>query len=166
MDEIHFITTGGTIDKQYSTHKGTRDLSIGNPAVKRIIDRIPRNIHFNTTELFHIDSLDIKPRHRHKILKTIKKISGDNIIITHGTDTMVETARYLESNLNNKSIVLVGSSKPEIFKNSDADFNVGAAIATLDMINNSIKIVMHGKSYDPNKVVKKENGDFDEIRLE
>lgn len=157
---LRFITTGGTIDKDYATTKGTRSLSISEPAIHRIISRIPTDIEYTVTELFKIDSLDMTESHRREIADEIRTVPEDNIIITHGTDSIIETGKYLQQEDLDKSIVLVGSSKPETFKNSDADINVGGAMTALDLIGDEVKISIHSCLYNPEKTRKNKDGKF------
>jgi len=161
MEHIHFITTGGTIDKQYSTTKETYDFTIGNPAIENIINRLPNKDFTHTlTELFKIDSLDMTQSHQQKIQEACENAPSDNIIITHGTDAIVETATYLAQNIKTKTIILTGASQPERFKQSDADLNIGTALGAADILPQGVHIAIHGQIYKPREVTKKPNGAF------
>lgn len=160
---LKIITTGGTIDKTYSTNRGTESLSIGEPSIERIFERIPYSVEYKLTELYRIDSLNMKRSDRRKISQEVRETAYQNILITHGTDGMVETARHLKEQNFNKSIVLVGASKPEVFKHSDADINVGGALSALDLIDDTVKIAIHGRVHDPMNVRKNENGIFQSL---
>lgn len=98
--------------------------------------------------------------HRNQILDHIKSSKINNILITHGTDTIVETGIFLSDKNIEKSVVLTGSSKPYQFRDSDAKINIGAALSTLDLIDESVKIAIHGGVFSPSCVIKKENGLF------
>ena len=90
------------------------------------------------------DSLDITEEDRMKILETCEKADSDKIIITHGTDTMIETAKILNK-IRSKTIILTGAVKPEKFSDSDASFNVGTAVGAIPILKNGIYIAMNGK---------------------
>lgn len=160
MNKIKVICTGGTIDKTYGSKKGTRNLSFGQPAIKNILDNTPVNFEYKISNLFQIDSLDMTASHRHQILDHINSSEINNILITHGTDTMDETGRFLSNKDIKKSVVLTGSSKPYQFRDSDAEINIGTALSALDLINESVKIAIHGRVFSPDCVIKKENGLF------
>lgn len=158
--KLKIITTGGTIDKMYPSRKGTKSLKIGDPAIERVLERIPRKINYDLTEVCRIDSLDMNHSHRQEISEVIERTNFENIVITHGTDEISGTARYLQDKNYNKSVVLVGSSRPERFNNSDADINVGGALSALDLMKNEVKVVIHGRVYNPDHVAKKDDGTF------
>lgn len=161
MEHVHFITTGGTIDKQYETNKGTYDFTVGPPAIERILERIPHKSFTHTlTELFKIDSLDITRQHQEKLKTACENAPADTIIITHGTDSLIETAEYLKEHFTTKTIILTGASQPEQFKHSDADLNIGTALAAADILPQGVHIAIHGQIYKPREVTKKVDGSF------
>lgn len=160
MDKIKVICTGGTIDKTYKSKKGTRNLSFGEPAVKSILDNTPTSFDYKIANLFQIDSLDMSDSHRNEILDSIKASNSNNILITHGTDTIDKTGQFLLDKNLEKSIVLTGSSKPYEFRDSDAKINIGTALSTLNLIDKSVKIAIHGRVFSPNFITKQENGLF------
>ena len=142
MSDIHIIATGGTIDGVYdpaSERKVTKSKS-------NIVGYIEGTIapHFKThfKELMMIDSLDMTDDHRQQIVDEIESTEGNKILITHGTSTMVETAQFIRQHLlpdNNKTIVLVGAMVPlEGFYPTDAPFNLGYAIASLQNLKQGI----------------------------
>jgi L-asparaginase len=142
--KILFIQTGGTIDKDYpKTTKGYA-FEIDEPAVKRILEKIKPDFNYEILPLMRKDSLDITNNDRKKILQSCIEADTDKIIITHGTDTMIESAKFLSS-IKNKSIVLTGAVKPERFKDSDAEFNLGVAIGAVNELKNGIYIAMNGR---------------------
>lgn len=160
MRKLKVICTGGTIDKTYASEKGTRNLSFGEPAVKDILNSTPTNFEYKISNLFQIDSLDMADSHRNQILDHIKSSEINNILITHGTDTIVETGIFLSDKNIEKSVVLTGSSRPYQFRDSDAKINIGSALSTLDLIDESVKIAIHGSVFSPISVTKKQNGLF------
>lgn len=112
-----------------------------------------------------IDSLDMKDEDRKVILENCKNTPENRIVITHGTDTMVETAEVLAREINNKTIVLTGAMIPYMFGNSDGLFNLGAALSFVQILPPGIYIAMNGKYLKWDNVRKnKEIGEFEEIQ--
>ncbi len=130
--KITFIQTGGTIDKDYMATKKNHgyNFEISEPAVKTILDKIKPKFYFEIFMVTQKDSFDLTDVDRLKIYKKCKNIKNNKIIITHGTDAFVKTAKVL-SQLGGKVIILTGAMKPEKFQNSDAMFNVGTAIGAI-----------------------------------
>lgn len=158
--KILFIQTGGTIDKDYPKTTKGYVFEIAEPAVKRILQKINPNFEFEIISVLKKDSLDITEEDRKKIYEACQKINADKIIITHGTDTMIETAKKLSS-IKNKVIILTGAMKPEKFSDSDAPFNVGVAVGAINSLNNGIFIAMNGRIYPADKCKRNlENGQF------
>jgi L-asparaginase len=149
--KIVFVQTGGTIDKDYPKPKKGYAFEITEPAVERILQRVNPNFDFEIIPLLKKDSMDITEQDRNKIHQNCEKTKGNKIIVTHGTDTMIETARKL-SDIKNKTIILTGATKPEKFTDSDAPFNVGTAIGAINVLNNGTYIAMNGRIYRWNKV--------------
>ena len=118
---IEIITTGGTIDKVYFDQKS--DYQVGDPFIGDLLTKMNVNIDYKISPLMRVDSLDMNDGDREKILNHIVKSNYDKILITHGTDTIVDTAIYLNQ-LNNKTVVLTGSLKPALFIDNDAIFNL------------------------------------------
>ncbi|MBI2128931.1 asparaginase [Candidatus Woesearchaeota archaeon] len=144
--KILFIQTGGTIDKDYPKATKGYAFEISEPAVKRILEKANPNFRYRIISVLKKDSIDITSGDRNKIYETCKKLNFDKIIITHGTDTMLETAKKL-SGIKDKTIILTGAMKPERFSNSDASFNVGVAIGAINVLKKGIYIAMHGRIY-------------------
>lgn len=158
--KVTFIQAGGTIDKDYPKAVGGYCFEIGEPAVKRILRRVNPNFGFEVVTVLRKDSLDITEEDRRKIRDACLNAGGDKIIITHGTDTMLETAREL-SGIKNKVIILTGASRPERFKDSDADFNLGTAVGAANVLNEGVYVAMNGRVYPWDKVERdKETGRF------
>jgi len=111
------------------------------------------NISFKVKSLMRIDSLDMTDIHREVILKYIINSNANNFLITHGTDSIVETAIYLKK-ITDKTIVLTGSLKPAIFIDNDAIFNVGSALTSAQILNNGVYIVINGQVFNPDNVRK------------
>ena len=151
--KITFIQTGGTIDKDYSKCTEGYNFEIGEPAVKRILQKVNPNIEFEVISLLRKDSLDLNDEDREKILQECYRTHADKIIITHGTDTMIETANKLHS-ISKKVIILTGSIKPERFTDSDASFNIGVAIGAINALTEGVYIAMNGCIYSSNNVMR------------
>ena len=142
--KITFIQTGGTIDKDYpKTTKGYA-FEIAEPAVKRILEKLNPVFEYEVIPALKKDSLDINEQDRERILKVCKETNSKKIIITHGTDTMLETAKVL-SKIKDKTVIITGAMRPERFSNSDAPITVGMAIGAVTVLGNGIYIEMHGK---------------------
>ena len=149
--KILFIQTGGTIDKDYpKTMKGYA-FEISEPAVKRILEKVNPSFDYEVLSVLKKDSLDITNDDRKNIFEACENSKLDKIIITHGTDTMIETAKILSS-IKGKTIVITGAVRPERFTNSDASFNIGLAIGALQTSKEGVYIAMHGKVYAWDKV--------------
>ncbi|MBU4245498.1 MAG: asparaginase domain-containing protein [Nanoarchaeota archaeon] len=158
--KLVFIQTGGTIDKDYPKTTKGYVFEISEPAIKRIVQRVAPNFDFEIVSVLKKDSLDITEADRIKISKTCQEVMADKIIITHGTDTMIETAKAL-SNIKNKVIILTGAARPEKFSDSDASFNLGVAIGAANVLKKGIYIAMNGRIYPWNNVKRKlETGQF------
>jgi L-asparaginase len=142
--KILFIQTGGTIDKDYPKLTKGYAFEIGEPAIERILARIKPAFDFEIISLLKKDSQEITNNDRKIIFDKCTNTNFDKIIITHGTDTMIETAKYL-SPIKNKTVILTGAMKPERFKESDADFNVGTAIGAIGNIPYGVFIAMKGE---------------------
>jgi len=149
--DILFIQTGGTIDKDYPKTVKGYNFEITEAAVKRILQRIKIDYKFEIITFIQKDSQDITNNDRRKLIELCKKTKYDKIIITHGTDTMIETAKQL-SVIMNKKIILTGAFIPEKFKDSDADFNVGCAIGAIEYVPFGVYIAMNGMVLHHNEV--------------
>ena len=165
MNKVLILTTWWTIDKDYSTKKWTRDLEIWEPAVKRIIEYGRMfNLNVELLELLKKDSLDMTNEDRNKIKEVISKREEKAVLITHGTDTMIETWKVLKELANKKAIVLVGSSLPEVFKNSDAPVNVWFALWVLKSLmkfkQTWVYLCMNWEIFDIDNVEKWEDWIF------
>lgn len=167
MKKITFITCWWTIDKDYSILNNAYDFIIWKPRIKNILENIRLWIDIEIIELMKKDSLDMNENDRNKVLETVNNVDTENIIITHGTDTMIQTANKLE-NIKNKRIIFVGSSKPQIFKDTDADFNIWFCFWSIEILEkNNIfwtYITMNWKLFDINNVIKDEDGIFKTIK--
>jgi L-asparaginase len=145
--DILFVQTGGTIDKDYPRSTGGYAFEFGEPATIRLLDRLQPSFSYKIVTAFQKDSLEVTDQDRHDLALLIEQAVEDRVIVTHGTDTMINTAKFLagDKRLSNKTIVLTGAMRPERFSNSDAPLNLGAAIATVQMAPaGSVFVTMHG----------------------
>lgn len=151
--KIKIYSCGGTFEKIYDPLTG--QLTFSNSCLTKLIER-SRVTHETTTEaIFLKDSLDMTDADREVILNKINLEPLKQIILIHGTDTMIETAKFLMSKADpNKTIVITGSMVPYSLKNSDAFFNLGSAFMSLRSLKTGVWIVMNGKCFNPNKTIK------------
>ncbi len=149
---IKIILTGGTIDKHYNQSNGELDFKESYVSEMLTLGRNKTDISIEQVMLK--DSLQMSDDDRQTILKACKKSNEDKILITHGTDTMVQTAQTLAEAKLNKSIVLVGAMVPFVFKHSDALFNLGFALGALQTCSSGVYIAMNGALFDWDKVLK------------
>ena len=148
---IVFIQTGGTIDKDYPRTQKGYAFEIKKPAVERILQKVHPNFDYKMIPLLKKDSQDITHKDRERIRVACESADADKIVITHGTDTMLETAQKLDD-IKNKVIILTGAMKPEKFVDSDASFNVGTAIGAINILSKGVYVAMNGRIYPWNKV--------------
>ncbi|MDN5924129.1 MAG: asparaginase domain-containing protein [Xanthomonadales bacterium] len=151
MQQLSIITTGGTIDKVYFDAKS--DYQIGAPQIGDILKRLGVGFDFNVIAILRKDSLDINADDRQLIRRTIEAQPHKHVLVTHGTDTMVDTARVLE-NIQGKVIVLTGALNPARFDGSDAVFNIGCAVGAVQTLSDGVWIAMNGRIWDPEHVRK------------
>lgn len=151
--KIVFIQTGGTIDKDYPHATKGWAFEFGTPAFNRILEKLNPSFDFEVLSAFQKDSLEITDEDRDTLANLILASKDDKFIVTHGTDTMFETASFLNERLKNKLIIITGAMRPERFSNSDAAINLGAAIAATNLIASGVFIAMHGivKSWEQMK---------------
>ncbi|MDO8428979.1 MAG: asparaginase domain-containing protein [Candidatus Diapherotrites archaeon] len=155
-DKVLFVLTGGTIDSQFSatedTVKPLKESVI--PAYLKSL-RLFSNFTFKT--LFMKDSRKVTYADRVQIASAIKKFNSKKIIVTHGTYTLIETARFLKKSFENSDqvIIVTGSLIPLVgFKDSDASFNLGFALACSRFLSPGVYVCMNGEAYDPENVDK------------
>ena len=161
---IQVFITGGTFDKEYNFITG--ELYFKDTHLKEMFERGRCTLDIDVKTLMMIDSLEMTQEDREIILHNCKKTNSSNIIITHGTDTMVQTAEYLAgANIEGKTIVLTGAMVPYAFgTSSDGFFNLGSALAFAQALPEGVYIVMNGRYFDWKKVRKnRKTGNFEEI---
>ncbi len=142
--QIAIFTTGGTIDKVYFDAKGGYE--VGVPMVREILEHGRVTAQIPVVELLRKDSLQMTPEDRIAIRHAIAANDARRIIVTHGTDTMVETARELQG-LADKTIVLTGALQPARFADSDAAFNLGLAMGAVQVLPAGVYIAANGQVF-------------------
>ncbi len=148
---IDIFTTGGTIDKVY--FDALSEYKIGATALPDMLAENNVFVAHRVTQLMRKDSLEMGEADRVTIRDAVAASDADKILVTHGTDTMVDTARVL-SDIAGKTIVLTGAMQPASLRNSDAEFNVGFALAAVQTLPPGVYIAMNGEVFDPAKVHK------------
>ena len=143
---IKILATGGTFDKIYFDAKS--EFHIGEPMATAILEEANVDFEFEIESILEKDSLEINEQDRQHIRQKTIQQSSDKIIITHGTDAMVETARFLE-NIAGKTIVITGAMQPARMRYSDAAFNTGFACSAVQILPPGVYLAMNGKILDP-----------------
>jgi L-asparaginase len=148
---IVVVTTGGTIDKTY--FDALSQYQVGESVVQRLLEIGRVAYPFRIVEMFRKDSLDLTSEDREALRAGVAELATPRVVITHGTDTMTETARVLAS-IPDKTIVFTGSLSPARFSESDATFNLGMAFATVQTAAPGVYIAMSGEVFRADKVRK------------
>ncbi len=148
---IKIFSVGGTIDKVYFDRLS--EYQVGSPSVRNILDGLPTAFSYEIESILRKDSLDLDEQDRDRIFDILAKEPCRRIIVTHGTDTMIETARCLLE-IPDKCIVLTGAMEPASFQSSDAVFNIGFAAGAVSTLDNGVYIAMGGRVFDPLKCRK------------
>ena len=148
---IKFITTGGTIDKIY--FDALSQFEVGDSQVKHILTEGLVQFDYDIVSLLQKDSLDMTDEDRSALHEYIANDDGRLFVITHGTDTMPETAEAL-ADLPDKTIVLTGALSPARFRSTDAIFNVGMAVAAVQTATPGVYIAMSGQVFAAGEVRK------------
>ena len=160
--KVKLFVTGGTFDKEYDELKG--DLTFRNTHVQDMLERGRSKVDISIRTLMMIDSLFMTREDRYLISEQCMAAEEDHIVITHGTDTMVETATLLASTVIDKTIVLTGAMVPFTFGSSDGLFNLGCAIAFVQVLEPGVYLAMNGRYYQWSNVKKNTTtGYFEEL---
>jgi L-asparaginase len=161
-DTIRILITGGTIDKEYDPFSG--ELTFARSHLSNMLNQVRCTARFVLEEMMLKDSLQMRRKDREEISKKCLDCPERKLIVTHGTDTMVETARVLGKNVKDKTVVLVGSMIPYAFGASDALFNLGCAFAAVQALQQGVYITMNGRIFVWDNVRKnRESGEFEEL---
>ena len=151
MKKLLIITTGGTIDKIYFDDMS--DYQIGEPLIGQILEHLQVGFEFEIRALMRKDSLHITAEDRLTIHAEIEASDANRVLITHGTDSMVETALLL-ADIPGKTMVLTGALNPARFRDTDALFNIGCAVGAVQTLPPGAWIAMSGGIWDPKEVRK------------
>jgi L-asparaginase len=151
LNKLNIITTGGTIDKIY--YDDQSDYQIGEPEITRILKAMNVAFEWDLHALMRKDSLHMTEADRQLIAQTINQSSTEHVLITHGTDSMIDTAKVLEA-IPNKVMVMTGALNPARFIDSDAVFNIGCAVGAIQALPPGVWISMNGKIWQPRHVRK------------
>ena len=159
---IRIFITGGTFDKEYNELTG--QLYFNDSQLPEMLDLGRNLVPVEVRTLMMVDSLEMTDEDRTLIAEHCRKSKEDKIIITHGTDTMAETARLLADKVKDKTIVITGAMIPYKFGSSDGLFNLGSAMAFVQTLPVGVYVVMNGRYFNANNVRKnKETGVFEEL---
>ena len=161
MEKLRIFTTGGTIDKIYFDAKS--EYEVGEPQISDVLREMGVGFPFEITSLMRKDSLDLTDADRATIRDAVTQDPARHVLITHGTDTMTETAAALQG-IPGKTIVLTGALSPARFRGSDAIFNIGGAVVVALNQAPGVYIVMNGRVFDARKVRKnRDKNRFEEV---
>ena len=149
---ILVLTTGGTIDKNY--FDALSEYQIVDSGIPALLAEARVALGFRVVELMHKDSLELTEADRALIASTAQAEPESRIVVTHGTDTMTETARVLATTVPGKTICLTGALSPARFAETDAPFNLGMAFATVQTAPPGVWIAVSGEVFDGLKVRK------------
>jgi L-asparaginase len=160
---IRILVTGGTFDKEYNERTGAlffKDTHLGEML------RLGRSqVEVTIRTVMMIDSLEMTDADRALIVQSCLQSQEDRIVITHGTDTMTETAAAVARAVSGKTVVLTGAMIPYAFGSSDGLFNLGSALSYVQILPPGIYIAMNGKCFPWDRVQKnRERGEFEESR--
>lgn len=159
---IRIFITGGTFDKEYNELTG--QLYFKETHLHELLKMGRSQLNVAISTLMMMDSLEMTDNERELIVKRCQECAEDKIIITHGTDTMAETARVLAAAIKNKTIVLTGAMIPIKFGSSDGLFNLGSALGFVQALPIGVYVAMNGRYFTSDNVRKnKQTGIFEEL---
>ena len=142
---VRVFVTGGTFDKEYDELTGR--LYFRNTHVDEMLRRGRCGLDVDVETLMMVDSLEMTAEQRRMIVRACRACTEAQIVITHGTDTMVETARAIADDVSDKTIVLTGAMVPYAFGSSDGLFNLGSALSFVQSLPPGVYIAMNGRSF-------------------
>jgi len=160
---IRILVTGGTFDREYDEIRGR--LSFGDTHVPEMLRRGRCRLEVELRTLMMVDSLELTEGDRETIAANCLRAPERRIVVTHGTDTMVETARVLAREVGDRTVVLTGAMIPYAFGSSDGLFNLGSALSFVQVLPPGVYIAMNGRCFDWDNVRKnRETGIFEPLR--
>lgn len=151
-ESILIISTGGTIDKVYFDEKSS--YAVGDPQIGEVLRQAHVDGCFEILPLMRKDSLELTEDDRKLLADAIKRRGHARVLVTHGTDTMAETGRFLQQLIGDHTIVLTGALSPARFRENDAIFNIGFAFAAVQALPHGVYLCMNGRIHDPALVRK------------
>jgi L-asparaginase len=149
--KVRIISCGGTIDKVY--FDASSEFEVGEPQIDAIFREANATIEYQVESLMRKDSLEMTESDRQLVRKRVEEVDESLILITHGTDTLTETAEAL-AGIPNKTIVLTGSMTPARFRVSDAEFNIGLALGAVQSLPPGVYVAMNGQVFPAGTVRK------------
>jgi len=159
---IRIFITGGTFDKEYNELTG--QLYFNDSHLPEMLELGRCRVPVDVRTLMMVDSLELTTLDRELIARHCQEADEEHIIITHGTDTMAETAKVLLQNVNDKTVVITGAMIPYKFGSSDGLFNLGSAMAFVQTLAPGVYVVMNGRCFKAGNVRKnRETGEFEEL---
>ena len=159
---IRIFVTGGTFDKTYDQNSGR--LVFGDTHVPEMLKLGHSRVEVSIRTLMMVDSLDMTDADRELIVRNCVQSAESRIVITHGTDTMVETAGAIAAGVTGKTVVLTGAMIPYAFGSSDGLFNLGSALSLVQVLPAGVYVAMNGQHFAWDKVRKnRETGVFEPV---
>lgn len=159
---IHLLVTGGTFDKEYDELTG--QLFFQETHLAEMLERGRSRVPVSIEILMMIDSLQMTAAQRALIVRRCREAAADRLVITHGTDTMTDTAAAVAHAVFDKTVVLTGAMIPWTFGSSDGLFNLGSALSFAQVLPAGVYVAMNGKCFAWDRVRKnRERGEFEEI---
>ncbi len=159
---IRILITGGTFDKEYDERTG--QLFFKDTHLPEMLRRGRSGVDVTIRTIMMIDSMDMTDADRAMIVQNCQQSAEDRIVVTHGTDTMTETAAAIARSVSGKTVVLTGAMIPWAFGSSDGLFNLGSALSFVQALPAGVYVAMNGKCFPWDRVRKnRERGEFEEI---
>jgi L-asparaginase len=160
--KVHVLVTGGTFDKEYDEITGR--LYFLHTHLPEMLRLGRSRVELEITTLMMLDSLDMSERDRALIVDRCRSLPESRIVVTHGTDTIVETARAIAAASLDKTVVLTGAMVPYAFGSSDGLFNLGSALSFVQVLPPGVYVAMNGRSFHHDRVRKnRDTGMFEEV---
>jgi len=160
--KIRIFVTGGTFDKEYDEIRG--ELSFGSSHLPDMLARGRCGLDVEIRTIMMVDSLEMSDADRELIAANCRRVPEDRIVVTHGTDTLVETARVLAETVHDRTVVLTGAMIPYAFGSSDGLFNLGSALSFVQILPHGVYVAMNGRIFPWDGVRKnRKTGRFEEV---
>jgi len=159
---IRILVTGGTFDKEYNEHTG--QLYFKDTHLTEMLRLGRSRVEVTIRTVMMVDSLQMTDADRELIVQNCLQSDQDRIVVTHGTDTMTDTAAAIAGAVSGKTIVLTGAMVPYAFGSSDGLFNLGSALSFVQVLPAGVYIAMNGKCFPWDRARKnRQRGEFEEI---